>query len=115
MIPSRGGIARLAARAMRELNLTQAEIARLLHVSPRAVSRWVAGASVPQKRTRQQVLDLAYLAERLSAVLRHEDINLWIFSRNALLSNDSPADRIERGDIASVLGVVDALAEGVVA
>jgi len=65
--------------------------------------------------TRQRLLELVYVGEQLSRVLRPEDANLWIFSRNPLLDGDTPAERIERGDFRAVLAVIEALAEGVVA
>ncbi len=87
---------------------------KLLKASPRAVSRWRTGESVPQRMTRQRLLELVYIGEQLSKVLKPEDANLWIFSRNDLLGGDSPAQRIERGDFKSVLALIEALAEGVV-
>lgn len=98
----------------RTLALTQEDVGRLLNASPRAVSRWKAGESVPQKLTRQRLLELVYVGDQLAKVLRSEDANLWIFSPNELLDGDSPAERIERGDFKSVLAVIEALAEGVI-
>jgi hypothetical protein len=89
-------------------------VGKLVQASPRAVSRWKTGESVPQKLTRKRLLELGYVGDQLSKVLRPEDANLWIFSRNELLGNDTPAERIERGDFESVLAVIEALAEGVV-
>jgi len=97
------------------LALTQEDVGKLLKASPRAVSRWRTGESKPQKMTRQRLLELVYVGEQLSRVLRPEDANLWIFSRNPLLDGDTPAERIERGDFRAVLAVIEALAEGVVA
>ncbi len=64
---------------------------------------------------RRRLLELVYVSDQLSKVLRPDDANLWIFSRNSLLDGDTPAERIERGDFSSVLDVIEALAEGVVA
>lgn len=96
------------------LSLTQDDVGKLVNASPRAVSRWKTGESVPQRLTRQRLLELVYIGEQLSKVLRPEDANLWIFSRNELLDGDTPAERIERGDFKSVLSLIEALAEGVV-
>lgn len=98
----------------RTLSLTHDEVGKLLNASPRAVSRWRKGESVPQKLTKQRLLELVYVGEQLSKVLRTEDANLWIFSPNELLGGDTPAQRLEQGDFRSVLAVIDALAEGVV-
>ena len=96
------------------LALTQEDVGKLLNASPRAVSRWRAGESIPQKLTKQRLLELVYVGEQLGKVLRPEDANIWIFSRNELLDGDTPAERIERGDFPAVLAVIEALAEGVV-
>ena len=96
------------------LALTQEDVGKLVKASPRAVSRWKAGESVPKKLTRQRLLELVYVGDQLTKVLRSEDANLWIFSPNELLDGDSPAERIERRDFRAVLSVIEALAEGVV-
>ena len=98
----------------RTLALTQEDMGRLLKASPRAVNRWRTGESVPQKLTKQRLLELVYIGEQLAKVLKPDDANLWIFSRNDLLDGDTPAERIERGDFRSVLAVIEALSEGVV-
>ena len=98
----------------RALDLTHEDVAKLVGASPKTVGRWRAGESVPQKLTKQRLLELVYIGEQLSKVLRPEDANLWIFSRNELLDGDTPAERIEQGDFAAVLAVIEALAEGVV-
>jgi len=96
------------------LSLTQEEMGELLGTSRRAVSRWRAGESRPQRVAKRRLLELAYIGEQLSNVMRREDANLWLFSPNALLGGDSPADRIPKGDYRSVLALIEALADGVV-
>ena len=96
------------------LDLTHQDVGKLLNASPRAVSRWRSGESLPQRMTKQRLLELVYVGEQLAKVLRSDDANLWIFSRNELLEGDSPAKRIEGGDFESVLALIEALAEGVV-
>lgn len=107
-------LATKVASASSTMSLTQEELGRLLKASPRAVSRWRSGESAPQKAKRQRVLDLAYVGEQLARVLQPDDANVWLFSRNPLLDGDTPAARIERGDFDAVLGVIEALTEGVV-
>jgi transcriptional regulator with XRE-family HTH domain len=96
------------------LSLTQDDVGRLLNASPRAVSRWRAGESKPHRSTRQRLFELVYVGERLSKLLKPEYANAWIFSPNRLLDGDTPAQRIERGDFESVLGLIEALEEGIV-
>lgn len=97
------------------LSLTQDDVSRLVRVSPRAVSRWRSGESMPHRPARERLLELAYIGRQLAKVLRPDDANLWLFSRNELLDNDSPAERIRAGDFKSVIALIEALADGVVA
>lgn len=97
------------------LQLTQEDVGSIVGASGRTVNRWHTGDAVPQRTAKQRLIHLAYVAEALAEVLRPEDANLWIFAPNRLLDHDSPADRIKNGDYRSVLRLIDALAEGVVA
>jgi hypothetical protein len=97
-----------------EMALTHDDVGRLVHASPRAVSRWTAGETVPHKGTRKRLLDLGYVADQLSRVMQPQDANLWLFSRNPLLDGDTPAQRIETGDVDAVIALIEALADGVV-
>ncbi|MEX0797019.1 MAG: hypothetical protein WD274_10020 [Acidimicrobiia bacterium] len=95
-------------------HLSYDEIAEIVDASARSVSRWSTGAAEPQKLSRQRLLELAYVAEELRSVLKPEDANLWILSPNKLLDGDSPAQRINAGDFKSVVGLIEALADGIV-
>lgn len=95
-------------------HLSYDEIAEIVDASTRSVSRWSTGAAEPQKLSRQRLLELAYVAEELRSVLKPEDANLWILSPNKLLDGDSPAQRINTGDFRSVVGLIEALADGIV-
>ncbi len=95
-------------------HLTHDEIGDIVDASSRSVSRWTSGEAEPQKASRQRLLELAYVAEELRGVLYSEDANLWIMSPNRLLNGDTPAERIADGDFRSVVGVIEALADGIV-
>lgn len=94
--------------------LTHEEVGEIVGSSARSVSRWLAGDAEPKSDARRRLLELAYVAEELSSVMRPEDINLWIFSPNRLLDHDTPAERVRGGDFKSVLAVIEALADGIV-
>ncbi|MEX0698341.1 MAG: antitoxin Xre/MbcA/ParS toxin-binding domain-containing protein [Acidimicrobiia bacterium] len=94
--------------------LTHDEIGEIVDASGRSVSRWSTGAAEPQRISRQRLLELAYVAEELQSVLKAEDANLWIHSPNRLLDGDTPAQRIQVGDFRSVVGLIEALADGIV-
>ena len=98
----------------RQLELTQDELGRLLNSSPRTVSRWATGDVSPHSATKQRLLELGYIAEQLSRVMQPQDANLWLFAPNRLLKGEPPADLIRQGEFRKVLGLIEALAEGVV-
>jgi hypothetical protein len=108
------------ALKVRDLNerahLSQDDVGRIVGASGRTVARWAAGAT-PHRSARERLLELAYVADQLidTLGLSPTDANLWIFSPNRLLRGDKPADRIADGDYRTVLGLIDALADGVVA
>ena len=98
----------------KNLALSKQEVATIVGSSAREVSRWSAGQTSPQRMTKQRLLELAFIGEQLSKVMRREDANLWIFSPNAYLKGDTPAERITTGDFKTVLALIEALADGVV-
>lgn len=98
----------------RQLLLSQEEMGRLLETSQRTVSRWAAGNVTPPRLTKERLLELAYVSDKLSKVLRPEDANLWLYSPNELLGDESPAELIRRREFRKVLALIEALAEGVV-
>lgn len=93
--------------------LTQADLARVLGASPRAVSRWCSGQAMPRHLAKQRLLELVAVGDELHGLLQPEDSNLWIFSPNPILDHDSPADRISEGDFKSVIALINAMKEGV--
>ena len=96
------------------VHLSQQDVGSIVGANSRTVARWAAGETSPQRENRDRLLQLHYVAELASEVIRPDDVNLWIFSPNRLLDGDSPADRIRDGFFKDVLAVIDALAEGVV-
>ena len=94
--------------------LSLEEVAMIVGAAPRSVARWAKGETDPQRQSKQRLIELAYVAEALGEVIKGEDANLWIFSPNKMLDHDTPAERIQKGDYRSVLGVIEALADGVV-
>ena len=83
----------------------------MLETSTQAIWRWKRGAR-PDSQRRDRLLDLRWIVERLSDVYRPDDANVWLFSRNALLHGDRPADRIRDGKIDDVIELVDQLNSG---
>lgn len=71
----------------------------------------------PQPRAQERLLEFSYVEEQLVEVLglSPDDANIWIFTRNRLLDGDKPSDRIHVGNYRSVLALIDAIADGIVA
>lgn len=99
-------------RASKQLDLDQADIARVLETNPRTVSRWIHRQAAPRPDARERLLELIAVIEQLSGVLRPEPAHDWLFTPNPLLDNHKPVDLLRDGQYRQVLGAVDALAEG---
>ncbi|MBC7559333.1 MAG: DUF2384 domain-containing protein [Dermatophilaceae bacterium] len=109
-----GALASQVSDLISTLGLTQDEIGSIVDASPRSVARWSRGDVVPQKLNKQRLIELAYVAEVVTEVLPPDKVNLWMMSPNRLLDHDSPADRIRSGGYRDVLGLIEAIADGVV-
>ena len=109
-----GALANHVTDLISTLGLTQDEIGSIVDASPRSVSRWSRGEVVPQKLNNQRLIELAYVADVVLEVMPADKVNLWITSPNRMLEHDSPADRIRAGRYRDVLGLIEAMADGVV-
>lgn len=109
-----GALAHKVTELISGLGLTQEEIGGIVDASARSVARWSSGEVVPQKLNKQRLLELAYVAEAVTAILPREDANLWMFTPNKLLSHDTPAQRVHAGEYRDVLDLIEAIESGVV-
>jgi putative toxin-antitoxin system antitoxin component (TIGR02293 family) len=91
----------------------QAELARMLETTPRTVSRWMSRRSNPRPDSRERLLEVLAVVERLSDTLRPQAAHDWLFTPNAELEHHKPVDLLREGDYRPVLGLIDAMAEGV--
>ena len=91
----------------------QAELARMLETTPRTVSRWLSRQTNPRPDSRERLLEVLAVLERLSATLRPQAAHDWLFTPNAELDHHKPVDLLREGDYRPVLGLIDAMAEGV--
>jgi len=108
-----GALAGQVTERIAALGLTQDEIGVIADAAGRSVSRWLRGEVVPQK-LKQRLIELAYVADLVTEVLPADRVNLWMLTPNRLLEHDSPAERIRSGGYRDVLGVIEAIADGVV-
>lgn len=95
------------------LGLSNEELGGILDASARSVARWSVGDVVPQRLNKQRLLDLSYVADALAEVLPRGHANLWMFSPNAMLDHERPADLVRDGQYKRVLDAIEAMADGV--
>jgi transcriptional regulator with XRE-family HTH domain len=89
-------------------------IAGLLHVSPSQVSRWRQG-QVPDVDNADRLAGLALVVEMLLRWLEPEAIAGWLEGRNAHLGDRSPSYLLRHGQVADVIGAIEAGKAGVYA
>lgn len=106
------GLAERLEEVASKTELDQADLARVVAASPRTVARWFRGTS-PRPETRERLLEVLAVLERLSGVLKGDAAHDWLFTPNPLLDHYKPVDLIRRGEFRRVLGAIDLLAEGV--
>ncbi len=106
-------LAERLARAAAQIEVDQADVARLLDTNPRTVSRWLHRETEPRPEARERLLELIAVLEQLSGVLKAGPAHDWLFSPNPLLDHHKPVDLLRDGEYRRVLGAIDALGEGV--
>ena len=100
-------------RVSTEVDLDHADIARVLETNPRTVARWLSKQSTPRRESRERLLELLAVLERLSGTLNPQAAHDWLFSPNPSLDHYKPVDLLREGGFRRVLSAIDALAEGV--
>jgi hypothetical protein len=94
-------------------NLDYVDIARILDTNPRTVARWVHEDTEPRWEIRERLLEFFAVMERLQQVIRPAAAHDWLYTPNATLENEKPVDLLRRGEFRRILGIIDALGEGV--
>ena len=90
-----------------------AGVARIIDRDPKTVARWLRYESEPRWEVRELLLTLGVVLERLSTVIERGATEEWLFTPVPLLDYERPVDMLRRGEYRPVLGVVDAIGEGV--
>ena len=89
------------------------DVARIVDASPRSVARWATTDTEPRRASRERLLELFAVMERLQAVVRPAAAHDWLYTPNPTLENEKPADLLRRGEYRRMLAIIDALGEGV--
>jgi hypothetical protein len=74
--------------------LRSADVAQVLSVEPATVSRWNLGKAFPHPGTQKQLLDLEFIVDKLSDIYSPQEARMWLFSRQRLLGDRTPAQLI---------------------
>ncbi len=62
---------------------------------------------------RRRLLEVLAVLEQLSGVMQPSAAHDWLFSPNPLLEHEKPIDLLTQGQWRRVLGLIDAIEEGV--
>lgn len=89
------------------------DVANFLNVRPETVSRWNNGKALPHANTERQLLELEFIVDKLADIYEPQDARLWLFSRQRLLQDRTPAELIQQGHTDDVLAAVNQLLDGV--
>jgi transcriptional regulator with XRE-family HTH domain len=99
---------------MTRTGLDRIDVARLLDISPRTVSRWLHREIEPPPDAHEDLLELIVVLEQLSRVLKLAPAHDCLHSSpSPLLEHHRPVELLSEGEHRRVLGAIDALAEGV--
>jgi transcriptional regulator with XRE-family HTH domain len=110
---SRNAIARRLESIQTKGAMRSADVANVLNVRPETVSRWNNGKALPHASTERQLLELEFIVDKLADLYEPHDARLWLFSRQRLLQDRTPADLIQQGHVDEVLTAVNQLLDGV--
>ncbi|MGA2929307.1 MAG: hypothetical protein ABSG43_25625 [Solirubrobacteraceae bacterium] len=106
-------IAERLRSAAEKTDLERADFAAVVGTNPRTVARWLSEESEPRTETRRRLLEVLAVLEALSSVLQPQAAHDWLYSPNPLVKHRKPIEMLEAGDWRTVLGLIDALAEGI--
>lgn len=93
--------------------LRNIDVAQILNTRPETVSRWTQGHAYPHRSKEKVLLELEYIVDQLSELYEPNEARQWLFSRQILLGDESPASLIQHGEIDRVLGFVKKLRDTV--
>lgn len=93
--------------------LDAADVARIVRTDRRTVSRWVNQETEPRWPNRERLLEFLAVMEKLHQVLKPSASYDWLYSPHPALDFKKPVDLLRQGEFREVLGLIDAMGEGV--
>lgn len=97
---------------LREGVLTNSELAGITGVKPRQVQHWASGAHRPAGDSKDRLLELHYIVDRLRDIYTAEGVDIWLHGRNRSLHSEKPIDLLTEGKFKQVLAAVERMASG---
>jgi Antitoxin Xre/MbcA/ParS C-terminal toxin-binding domain len=112
-VPARSHAVRRLGEVMPRTSLDAAGVARILDKDPKTVLRWLKDGTIPHWETRELLLALDVVLERLAEVVQPDAAEEWLFTPVPGLDYKRPVDLVREGEYRRVLAVIDGLGEGV--
>jgi uncharacterized protein (DUF2384 family) len=100
---------------MTRTSIDPAGVARIVEKDPKTVVRWLREDTLPQWETRELLLALDVVLERVAEVIQPDAVEEWLFTPVPGLDYQRPVDLVRSGEYRRVLALVDGLGEGVFA
>jgi hypothetical protein len=114
-MPARSQAVRRLSEAMARTSIDAAGVARILDKDPKTVARWLREETVPHWDTREVLLALDVVLERLAEIVEPNAAEEWLFTPVPGLDYERPVDLVRAGEYRRVLALIDGLGEGVFA
>jgi uncharacterized protein (DUF2384 family) len=105
-------VARRLNQMVEDGYIDQRRVAWVLEKSTKSVRRWLRDEAEPRWETRQRMLELEAVLDRLRGVVEPDAAEEWLFKPVPILDYRQPAELLRRGEFRDVLGAIDAMSEG---
>jgi len=89
-------IARKLESLQKKGSITSVDVGTILQIKPATISRWNQGKTFPQPEAERALLDLEYVVDQLADLYAPEEVRLWLFARQKLLSGEIPVELIRQ-------------------
>lgn len=93
--------------------LKDIDVANLLGIRRETVSRWNNGRAYPHGQSESALLELEYIVDQISDFFEPKEARQFVFSRQRILGDKTPAELIKAGEFDEVLAVIKRLRDGV--
>jgi hypothetical protein len=96
-------------RVAKTIGLSRFDIAQMLDATPGIVEAWLTGEMTPGPRSREKLDELLLVMEGLFVKMTPRAANEWLNSPSPALDYYEPLDLLRRGDLHSVMSIIDAM------